>query len=171
MTKKKATKSKLETPSTTVLSVQFAEEELERIKEAAAIPEQPPASWVRQAAVGASIQTINASQTPTQQRAIADLSKQIAHHLLKGDVLIGDVIDEGPELGWQQRRSASYTEGGGYLEVEAAPIDDRTKRNLLRALEYAAGPFATSLIDAIVQLQTSEEEKDFIPVITRESDD
>lgn len=172
MAKKKTAKSTAESSSTTVLSVRFSEEELERIKEAAAILEQPPASWVRQAALNSSIQTINASQTPTQQRAIAEISKQVAQHLFKGQVRISEIDHMDPSSEWTHRASSSYVDNiHGCLEVEALPMTERTRRNLVRALEHAAAPFAASLLDAIAQIQAGEEDQDFIPVITRDSAD
>ncbi len=161
MAKKKTTKSKLETPSTAVTSVRFSEAELEHVKAAASILGQPPASWVRQAAVRASTETINALKDPKHVGLLARVSQEIAEAIVNRNIEVSELDTIKNE--WVTTTTHFYGEEE-YLQAQAVPVDEKTLRTACQALEHASSNFARALGAAIESRMTADD--DFSPIAT-----
>ncbi len=159
MAKKNTTKSKPETSSTTVISVRFSEAELEHVKAAASILDQPPASWVRQAAVRASTETINALKDPKHVGLLARVSQQIAEAIVNRQV---EVTDYHPGTGVPVTTITDFYGETEDLQARAVPVDEKTLRTACQALEYASSIFARALAAAIESRMAGDD--DFSPI-------
>lgn len=144
MTKKKTTRSKPEASSTTVISVRFSEAELDHVKAAASILDQPPASWVRQAAVRASTETINALKDPKHAGLLARVSQQIAEAIVNREVEVTEYH------GGSSTTTITHFYGEEeHLQARAVPVDEKTLRTACQVLEHASSIFARALGAAI----------------------
>ncbi|MDB4628032.1 DUF1778 domain-containing protein [bacterium] len=168
MTKKKPNKA-ADRPLTAGLSVRFTEEERDLIDKAAEIETQPVASFIRAAAVQASVEIINAHAGRKQIRAIESLATEVARRLLESKVQVrGEFIDEQGEVDAELRVMPRYVEHKNPacdFVVESLTLDAEETKSLRSVLTHAARPFAKVLLQAITDSLSGEDQAGFTPII------
>lgn len=170
MTKKKTIKSTAESPSTTVLSVRFSETELEHLKEAAELSNQPPATFVREAACRTAMDTINAGRERKQTRAIEQIAATIATNLIEGRLVKEECFWNGDDIEYREVilraiKRESSPDPTDHQVIKPVVLGDQEQEILTGVLEHAARPFAKALLDAISDLLAEKDDLGFTPIV------
>ena len=132
-------------PSSTMVSVRFSEEELAQVKQAA--KDRPLAAFIRRSALHASVEAINAAHELNGQM-IQQVAKEVACRI-RG---VGDLLHV-YELNGVDVSETFCTSWGDIpmsgLEIEPRKIENGTLSQLLSILEEATHPFVEQLLIAL----------------------
>lgn len=159
------------TPSSTMVSVRFSEEELAQVKQAA--KDRPLAAFIRKSALHASVEAINADHG-SNRKTIQEMADAVANRI-KG---VGDLLEVesvGPIHGpddWST--GVSYAEkydgvdpiGGGISVTIRAPKEGSVAQ-LISIIENANHAFSEALMNALHQ---EEVDPGFQPAIKKVSE-